>query len=97
MSSSPSPMETEQNPTTDQNGAVPSQHSPLPPPPPPPLPPEDKVLVPGTTLSHFLSSSTLQYSNFSTNFRLISLIIVEVCLKPSSTASIHDVRSAVEG
>ncbi|WJX39186.1 nucleolar component of the pachytene checkpoint [Trifolium repens] len=65
--SSPSPMETEQNPTTDLNAAA-SQHSPPPPPPPPPLPPEDKVLVP-----------------------------IEVCLKPSSTASIHDVRSAVEG
>ncbi|CAJ2644604.1 pachytene checkpoint protein 2 homolog [Trifolium pratense] len=63
MSSFPSPMETEQNPTTDQNGAA-SQHSPA----PPPLPLEDKVLVP-----------------------------IEVCLKPSSTASIHDVRSAVEG
>jgi hypothetical protein len=45
--SSPSPMETEQNPTTDLNAAA-SQHSP--PPPPPPLPPEDKVLVPSTAI-----------------------------------------------
>jgi hypothetical protein len=52
--SSPSPMETEQNPTTDLNAAA-SQHSP--PPPPPPLPPEDKVLVPSTTILSLISSS----------------------------------------
>jgi len=62
---STSPMETEQNPTTDQNGAVASQRSPLPPSPPPPLPPEDKILVPGTST---LSNPIFLYSIHSNIF-----------------------------
>lgn len=86
------PMETEQNPTTPtvQNGVA-SQHSPS----SSSLLPEDKVLVPGT-LPLSLSLYSIVYiliSQLTFNFAFL----VEVCLKPSSTASIPDVRLAVEG
>jgi len=77
------PMDTEL--TTYENGAG-SQH----------LLPEDKVLVPGTSP---LTLSTLQIliSFLALSIITLTLLLVEVTLKPSSTAKIEDVRSAVEG
>lgn len=71
--------------TSEQNG----DPSPL----PSPTLPEEKVLVSGTPqyytfLTLFYNLLELKHFNF--------VIVVEVCLKPSSTARIDDVRLSVE-
>ena len=98
------PMEiTLQNPPdpdiSDQN-AVASTSASAPSPPPPPLPPvlaDDRVSVSGT---YMLSSSPSIFALIPSSvlefFRNLISLSVEACLKPSSTARIDDVRSAIE-
>ena len=98
------PMEiTLQNPPdpdiSDQN-AVASTSASAPSPPPPPLPPvlaDDRVSVSGT---YMLSSSPSIFALIPSSvlefFQILISLSVEACLKPSSTARIDDVRSAIE-
>ena len=84
---------------SDQN-AVASTSASAPSPPPPPLPPvvaDDRVSVSGT---YMLSSSPSIFARIPSSvlefFRNLISLSVEACLKPSSTARIDDVRSAIE-
>lgn len=84
---------------SDQN-AVASTSASAPSPPPPPLPPvlaDDRVSVSGT---YMLSSSPSIFALIPSSvlefFRNLISLSVEACLKPSSTARIDDVRSAIE-
>ncbi|CAL5330519.1 unnamed protein product [Camellia sinensis] len=96
---SASPMEISLQSATDNCGADTSeQNGIISEPPPPPLA-EDKVLV----SSHIRFDPSISVSlieQFHGVFKLqvstFFLVSVEVCLKPSSTAQIEDVRSTVE-